>query len=337
MSRKDAINSLFLSKPTGAPSPAKSAERVRTGAIAAMGSSLQEMSDSVKAAERLQQQLAAGDAVISIEPGLIEGSKIADRIPAEVDRDLESLVASIAENGQQVPILVRPHPEKAGRYQIAYGRRRLRAAIELGLPVKAIVKAMSDQELVIAQGRENLDRADLSFIEKAFFAKHLEDAGYARPVIIAALSTDKADLSRYIAVARRVPEAVVQRIGPAPKAGRARWLALAEKLENGRHAAEVDGVLDQLSAKGADSDARFQAVWKIVDKGHKPRASRPGEWSTPDGRKAGQVEKRGTKTALVFNDKIVPDFAAFITARLDLLYKEFVDGNGTEEGDADQS
>jgi ParB family chromosome partitioning protein len=337
MSRKDAINSLFLTKPTGVPSPSKSAERVRTGAIAAMGTSLQEMTESAKAAERLQQQLATGDAVIDIEPGLIDGSTIADRIPADVDKDFDGLVASIAENGQQVPILVRPHPGKVGRYQIAYGRRRLRAADQLGKPVKAIVKTLSDQELVIAQGRENLDRSDLSFIEKAFFAKHLEDAGYERQTIIAALSTDKADLSRYITVARRIPEALVQRIGPAPKAGRSRWLALAERLESGKHREEIDRVLDELSAASADSDSRFQAVSKLVDKTGKPRAVRQGEWSTPDGRRASQVEKRGAKTAIVFNEKVVPEFASFVSSRLDGLYQEFSSTTDREEGDTTQS
>jgi ParB family chromosome partitioning protein len=323
MSRKDAINSLFLTKPVGTPSPTKSVERVRTGAIAAMGSSLQEMSDGVKAAERLQQQLAAGEAVIDIETSLIGGSRIADRIPADVDKDFDALVASMDENGQQVPILVRPDPDKPGRYQIAYGRRRLRAAERLGKPVKAIVRTLNDQELVIAQGRENLDRSGLSFVEKAFFAKHLEDAGYERQTIIAALSTDKADLSRYIAVARRIPNALVLRIGPAPKAGRARWLAMAEKLENGKHSVEIDRILTELTASGADSDSKFQAVWKIVDKSPKQRALRQGEWLTPDGRRAGQVEKRGAKTVLIFNEKIVPEFAAFVSARLDALYREF--------------
>ena len=33
------------------------------------------------------------------------------------------LVVSIREHGQQVPVMVRPHPEKDGRYQIVYGRQ----------------------------------------------------------------------------------------------------------------------------------------------------------------------------------------------------------------------
>ena len=156
MSRKDAINSLFLKKPEAASTPqVKHTDRVRTGAIAAMGSSLQEMTEGAKAAERLQQQLAAGETVIALDPGQIDGSRIADRIAIDVDPGFEALVSSISEYGQQVPILVRPHPEKIERFQIAYGRRRLRAAVRLGQSVKAIVRSLSDADLVIAQGREN--------------------------------------------------------------------------------------------------------------------------------------------------------------------------------------
>ena len=96
--------------------------------------------------------------------------------------------------------------------------------------MKAIVRQLTDEEVVVAQGRENLDRADLSFIERALFARRLEDSGYERSVIMAALSTDKSDLSRYIAIARRVPEELARQIGPAMKAGRARWAALVEAL-----------------------------------------------------------------------------------------------------------
>ncbi|RUW02844.1 plasmid partitioning protein RepB, partial [Mesorhizobium sp. M1A.F.Ca.IN.022.05.2.1] len=305
MSRRDAINSLFLKKPeTPAPSPVKAPDRVRTGAIAAMGSSLQEMTESVRAADRLQQQLASGEAVVSLEPGQIDGSVIADRIHIDVDPGFDELVASIAENGQQVPILVRPHPEKAGRFQIAYGRRRLRAAAQLGRPVQAIVRNLTDNELVVAQGRENLDRNDLSFIEKALFAKHLEDAGYDRQTIIAALSTDKGDLSRYIAIARRIPEAMLRRIGPASKVGRARWLGLAERLGDAKTTALIERVLNDPAVLAMDSDTRFQEVWKALSKPQRPTTSKASAWLTPDGKRAGLLERRGGKTAVVFNDKV---------------------------------
>lgn len=331
MSRKDAINSLFLKKPdAAAPSPARAPERVRTGAVAAMGASLQELSETARASERLKQQLAASDVVVSLEPSQIDGSTIADRISIEIDPGFEQLVASIAENGQQVPVLVRPHPDATGRFQIAYGRRRLRAAERLGRSVKAIVKALSDAELVVAQGRENLDRQDLSFIEKALFAKRLEETGHDRQTIIAALSTDKADLSRYIAVARRIPESLVRRIGPAPKSGRARWLGLAEKLDNPKLLQSVEAMLDDPAIRAMDSDRRFQTLWQRLADKPRPLA-RSDVWTTPKGRRAGHVERGEGRTALVFNEKAVPDFADFVASQLDRLFEEFLDAS---KGDA---
>lgn len=333
MSRKDAINSLFLKKPEpAAPSVSKSSDRVRTGAIAAMGSSLQEMTEGARAAERLQRQLAEGETVISLDPAQIDGSTIADRIVIDVDPGFDELVASVRENGQQVPILVRPHPDKSGRFQIVYGRRRLRAAMRLGIAVKAIVKSIADADLVIAQGRENLNRADLSFIEKAFFARRLEEAGYERATITAALATDKADLSRYITVARRVPEKIVMRIGPAAKVGRARWLSFAEKLEDGKIVTAVEDLLNDPEVLGLDSDRRFQAVWNAIDRPQKRLAKRSDVWMTASGKRAGHVERSEGKTALVFNEKLVPEFATWISSRLDELYSEF--SSEKQEGDS---
>ena len=94
--------------------------------------------------------------------------------------DASDFIDAIRITGQQVPILVRPHPEIEGRYQIAYGHRRARAARELGRPVRAVVRQMSDAELVVAQGQENSARRDLSFIERALYAAKLERAGFDR-------------------------------------------------------------------------------------------------------------------------------------------------------------
>ena len=330
MSRKDALNSLFLAKTAPAPagtSPAKNPERVRSGAIGAMGTSLQELTQGARAAAKLQEQLLTGDHVVLLEPALIDPSPIADRLPADRDPGFEQLVASIERDGQQVPILVRPNPSAQGRFQIAYGRRRLRALVRLGLPVKAIVRELSDEEMVVAQGRENLDRADLSFIEKALFAKRLEDAGYERSVIMSALSTDKSDLSRYISIARRIPEELARHIGPAAKAGRARWNALSEAISKPKAATKIDDAVGSEHFRSADSDTRFNIVFDATS----PNADRPAKgtpWATPEGRRAAVIEKRGAQTAITFDEKRVPEFAAFVAARLDALYSEYADQQG---------
>ena len=181
MSRKDTVNTLFMRKPEGTAPVAgveKNADRVRTGAISAMGASLQEMTEGARSAARLQEQLASGSMVVDLDPSHVDSSSVSDRISISVDPGFDALVESIRENGQQVPILVRPQPSAPGRFQVAYGRRRLRAAAFLKRNVRAIVQTLTDNELVIAQGKENLDRQDLSYIEKAQFARRLEDNGY---------------------------------------------------------------------------------------------------------------------------------------------------------------
>src|SRR5690606_40954557 len=72
MSRKDAINSLFLGKTgpasTGKASPARDPERVRSRAIGAMGVSLKELTQGAREAAKLQEQLSSGEHVVSLSP-----------------------------------------------------------------------------------------------------------------------------------------------------------------------------------------------------------------------------------------------------------------------------
>lgn len=346
MSRKDTLNSLFMGRrpqpaaaPAGGADPAAPSvtpapvhregekERVRTGAISAMGASLQQLTEGARTAARLQEQIASGTAVIDLDPAVIDGSMVKDRLEAEVDPGFEALVRSIAESGQQVPILVRPHPAASGRYQAAYGHRRLRAAARLGVPVKAVVRPLSDVELVIAQGKENLDREQLSFIEKALFARRLEDQGFDRATLGAALSTDKGDLSRYIAVARLIPESVLIAIGPARKAGRARWLTLAERLKAPRADRIMAELLQSPGFRAAESDVRFMMVLEALDRKSRPRGRARPEvrvWKAPGAGEAGRIEISDTQTVLTFDDSRLPAFGRFVAGELDALYARFL-------------
>jgi ParB family chromosome partitioning protein len=102
------------------------------------------------------------------------------------DKSYRALRGSIAVMGQTSPVLVRPHLETPGRYQVAFGHRRLRAVAELRRPVCCIVEPLTDRDrdLVIAQGQENSARPNLSFIERGRFAQALKSAGYERETIL---------------------------------------------------------------------------------------------------------------------------------------------------------
>ncbi len=98
----------------------------------------------------------------------------ADRLEEEMG-DLKSLEESIKNHGQQEPILVRPN--NTSKYEIIFGNRRWRACKNLNIPIKAIIKHLSDQEAAIAQKEENENRQSISDYSKAMFYKKLLDNG----------------------------------------------------------------------------------------------------------------------------------------------------------------
>ena len=229
----DLIEGTHSELPADQSSIASAQERVPTlgsrGAVGAMSRSLEQLSAERDAAKILSERLANGEDVVEIDAKHIDESIIPDRMNGS-DANFASFKESIRTSGQLVPALLRPHPSQSGRYQTAYGHRRVRAMRELGRPVRAVIRNLSDDELVVAQGKENGEREDLSFIERARYGTLLEDRNFKRDTIMAALSVDKTELSRLISVYRAIPTELIDAIGPAPKVGRRRWMELVDCL-----------------------------------------------------------------------------------------------------------
>lgn len=333
MSRRSALSDLIsqqlaaanaaqageADKGAQAPAPTPAPARVGAGPVRTMGLSL----DRLKGEEQaLREALAAGATVVELDPALIAPSFVADRFVDEED-DGGALRRSIAESGQESPILARPHPDEPGRFQVAFGHRRVRACRALGIKVRAVVRALSDAELVVAQGAENAARVDLSFIEKASFAHALERRGFDRPTIMQALATDKTELSKMIAAARAVPAEFARQIGPAPAAGRRRWLAFAEALADAAALKRARAAVAATRAAGGDSDARFAAAFAAVL--DKPAALPPArrEWRDAEGRAMLRLERRRAGLMLSVDPQTASGFEDFLVSRLDDLLAEF--------------
>lgn len=323
--RTDTIRHLFAQP----PSPLLSADnnppeprRVASGAVRSMKDSFSEIE---RENEVLRARVAGSEQVVEIDPALIDPSPFADRFAQEDDAAFEALKQSIAERGQEIPVLLRAHSVLMGRFQTAFGHRRIRAARLLERPVKAIVRALSDDELVVAQGLENSAREDLSFIERAVFALRLEVAGRSRTVIQQALAIDRAEASKLIAVAKAVPDDLIQAIGKAPKIGRGRWLELAELLREKAATKRAQAVAVLPTFIEADSDERFARVLGAAKRNE--TANAPGHQIIEVRDSAGQsiadirASERDVKVRLA--KPVGSAFAHFLTTRLPELFEEF--------------
>lgn len=259
--------------------------------------------------------------VHDLDTGQIDQSFVADRLEIATE-SLAELVESIREHGQQVPILVRPHPSQHGRFQVAYGHRRLRAAIELKRPVRAVIKPLSDEELVVAQGQENTARTDLSFIERARFAATLETTGFSREVIMAALSVDKTGLSRLISAAVKVPADILEAIGPAPKAGRDRWMELATRLEKSAAMTSARECISDASFTNRGSDERFALVFAASERRSR-KAPAPTVWKAPDGKKVARIRSDDRQVTVMVDKRVAGAFGTYLIEHLPEIYAAF--------------
>ena len=130
-------------------------------------------------------QDAAQSSIQEISTDLIDDSEFQDRLALDDEDDIRELAESIDKQGQLIPILLSP---EGGRYRIIYGRRRLAALRLIGKPAKALIRGLDEDQAILAQGQENSFRKDLSWIEKALFARSLIESGKDEGLVCDALN-----------------------------------------------------------------------------------------------------------------------------------------------------
>lgn len=277
MARKDLLKDLI----SGTPATARPAQspRMTKGAIGAVSQSIADLRTR---------------ALVDVPADLIDDAGLTDRLDEDAD-GIAALADSIKLYGQQVPVLLRHSANYEGRFDVVYGRRRVAALRLLGQPVKAMLRELNDRDLILAQGQENAARKDLSFIEKANFARQMVGMGFQRKVICDALHIDKTVISRMMAVAEAIPERLIHAIGAAPAAGRDRWLALSERAQG----QPLDAMV--ASAKGDTSDDRFLAVFDALAAPRRPASTRlasapPAPLLATGGAALGQVRRSKGRT-----------------------------------------
>jgi ParB family chromosome partitioning protein len=140
------------------------------------------------------------------------------------------------------------------------------------------------------------------------------------------MGADKADLSRYIAVAEAIPPEMVAVIGPAPKVGRPRWLALVDRVKVATPV-QVRSALGAPELATLSSDERFAAVLKALTEAaaRRPAKALPKVETLKDrrGLKIGSLERSTAGTRLTLDKSLSPGFGAYLAARLPELLAAF--------------
>lgn len=296
--------------------------RAPQGAVGALQSSLTKLQES---------------AVQDIDPSLIDDAGLEDRLTLQ-DAAQDALKDSLAAYGQQVPVLLRPHAMKPGRFEIVYGRRRLRALKALNMTVKAMVRQLDDHALVLAQGQENTARKDLSFIEKASFAAQMQAAQYDRQTIAAALSMDLPMVSRMLKVGTAFELPFLRVIGAAPGIGRDRWMALVALFDDPTAKSRAVTVTRRPDFTGLDSDARFEEVFRRAEQKPEtngPNRPAPRSIATSDGAVIAQLRKTNkgltlTVPATGFDDWLAAHAETLLNELHDRWTSNRTEGNATE-------
>lgn len=293
---------------------------------------------SANRALRSARDAVDATAIWDLDPWAIEDTRITDRLdPADVD-DLRDAIEA---NGQTVPILVRRHPGREDRYLLVYGRRRLEAIrqSEKVTTIRALIAQLDEAEATRAQISENMGRRDLSFIEKALFARELLDRRFGSQSHIAeVLTVTKSAISMALGIVETVTPDLARAIGPAPGIGRPRWDALARAIEaRGQDPAGLIAVAESTRAAaeaafatGDDlqtdpSVAAFDAVLAEVSVPETPAKTRKSKDKPRirslhvDGRPLGTLRMSGQGLRLDIDDA---GFAHWLELRADAILEE---------------
>ena len=186
---------------------------------------------------------------------------------------LEELAASIAQRGVIQPIIVRPMDN--GRYQLVAGERRWRAAQKARLhEIPALVRDLSERDVMALALIENLQREDLNPIEEARAYNRLAELESMTQAEIARM-VDKsrshvANLQRLLAL----PEGVIERVEKGELSmGHARALIGCDDAEEIAEAA----VARQMSVRDVEKLVRKKQRGDSM-----PRRARPARNTVED-------------------------------------------------------
>lgn len=169
---------------------------------------------------------------------------------------LKELSASIRARGVLQPLIVRPHPQKKGFFELVAGERRWRASQLAKLhEVPVIIRDFTDEEVMEVAIVENIQRADLNAIEEAAAYRQLMDRfGHTQDQLAQSLHKSRTYVTNHIRLLN-LPEPVQDYVRDGKlTAGHARALITASNsidlakrvIERGLSVRETEALVKKL-------------------------------------------------------------------------------------------
>lgn len=184
--------------------------------------------------------------------------------------ELHELQESLQSNGLLQPVTVRPASKGKG-FELIAGERRLRAATNLGwTEIPAVVKDLTDQEILTLALVENLQRSDLNPVEEAEgYGQLIRDFGYTQQTVADLVGKDRSTVANVLRILH-LPDSVRTLIENGQlSAGQARPLLGLEDP------ARIAAFAKQVVEKGWSAREIERRVRETSTVGTAPRKGRP--------------------------------------------------------------
>ncbi|MCX5678910.1 MAG: ParB/RepB/Spo0J family partition protein [Candidatus Omnitrophica bacterium] len=151
---------------------------------------------AVVSASSANLKQSGNEQILHIDTARITTNKYQPRTDFNQEK-LNELISSIKEKGVIQPVLVR---KTADGYELIAGERRLRAVRAIGIEkIPAIVRNVTDIDMVEISLIENIQREELNPVEEAFaFQKLITDFNFTQEKIATALGKDRSTIANTI-------------------------------------------------------------------------------------------------------------------------------------------
>jgi ParB family chromosome partitioning protein len=216
------------------------------------------------------------EVIMEIELKRIRPNKLNPRLEVNLER-LNELAASIREVGLLEPIIVRPVGDE---FEVVVGERRYRASQQAGLErVYAIVREYSDDEVVQLNLIENVQREELSAIEKGNVCRYLlENCAKRFPdqsTIASRVGVSSDTISVWLRSADVVPREVQSLVAPSTISGSVPEgkIDYATALKVGRSVKEPERqveIIRKLAEKRLPVRERAQVIERVTREPERP-------------------------------------------------------------------